>query len=134
MNSKLFVELPTFYIAYLNGNECIDDFIFRSEIEQIDDLCGFDEQKLLDVDCGKVSLVAGTLVGGSVALCGQWPYLAALTLTATVQFFCGGSLITSKHVLTAAHCIHKRDGKLKAEEITVLLEKHNLENKKETSW
>lgn len=53
--------------------------------------------------------------------------MAALVLIETNNFFCGANLISHKHVLTAAHCIHqKHDSALKAEDILVLLGRHNL--------
>ncbi|XP_045452041.1 chymotrypsin-2-like [Melitaea cinxia] len=44
------------------------------------------------------------IVGGTTA--GRVPYMVALTTGAMVRnLLCGGSLVTSRHVLTAAHCI-----------------------------
>ena len=43
------------------------------------------------------------IVGGSSAKANQFPYQVALLRQGT--FACGGSLITSKWVLTAAHCV-----------------------------
>ncbi|XP_045451930.1 chymotrypsin-2-like [Melitaea cinxia] len=44
------------------------------------------------------------IVGGSPA--GHVPYMVALTTGAFVRgLLCGGSLVTSRHILTAAHCI-----------------------------
>ncbi|XP_053608973.1 chymotrypsin-1-like [Plodia interpunctella] len=46
------------------------------------------------------------IVGGSQALEGGHPHMVALSSGVLVRsFLCGGSLITSRSVLTAAHCI-----------------------------
>lgn len=47
------------------------------------------------------------IVGGRPAPEGSVPYMVALTNGLLVRsFVCGGSIITSRHVLTAAHCVH----------------------------
>ena len=43
------------------------------------------------------------IVNGWDADQGEWPWIAALMNNG--RQFCGGSLITRKHILTAAHCV-----------------------------
>lgn len=46
---------------------------------------------------------AEQIVGGSDAYLGQFRYQVSLRLRGS--HFCGGTLITTRHVVTAAHCI-----------------------------
>lgn len=62
----------------------------------------------------------------------QYPWLAVLyrnSQTDVSGIFCGGSLISRKLVVTAAHCIRDKDSELatKAEDVTVYLGKLNME-------
>ncbi|CAL7944351.1 unnamed protein product [Xylocopa violacea] len=47
---------------------------------------------------------AEQIIGGHNANPGQFPYQVSLRLNG--RHFCGGTLVTQKHVITAAHCIH----------------------------
>lgn len=50
------------------------------------------------------------IVGGFYANPGQFPYQVALLRAR--QISCGGSLIASNWVLTAAHCVHNSDNRV----------------------
>ncbi|XP_014474151.1 PREDICTED: coagulation factor IX-like [Dinoponera quadriceps] len=46
------------------------------------------------------------IVGGFIATDGQFPYQASLQVMK--EHICGGSIISSKHILTAAHCVEEK--------------------------
>ncbi|XP_055540540.1 venom serine protease Bi-VSP-like [Wyeomyia smithii] len=62
--------------------------------------------------CGMSNASHSRVVGGVDAQRGAWPWIAVLgyrasnfDLTTGFRFLCGGTLITSRHVLSSAHCI-----------------------------
>lgn len=56
--------------------------------------------------CGVSLAVRSRIVGGITAPRGGYPWLAALGYqTPALRFLCGGTLITQRHVVSAAHCI-----------------------------
>lgn len=87
-------------------------------------------------DCGQPESAKFRVVGGEEALPGRWPWMAAIFLHGSkrTEFWCGGSLITARHVLTAAHCT--RDSRLRpfaAKQFTVRLGDIDLKRNDEPS-
>lgn len=41
------------------------------------------------------------ILGGEEALKNQWPFIAALLKVEDSSYFCGGTIVTNKHVLTS---------------------------------
>ncbi|XP_018407887.1 PREDICTED: coagulation factor XII [Nanorana parkeri] len=78
-----------------------------------------DVNRAIPVECGKRFLKSPSMtpriVGGLVALPASHPYMAAIYIG---EQFCGGSLISSCWVVTAAHCL---DHKPSVKTITVVL-------------
>lgn len=64
-----------------------------------------------DDGCGLSAVENHRIVGGGPAKKGAWPWMVLLGYYALVQsqlistFNCDGSIITTRHVLTAAHCV-----------------------------
>jgi hypothetical protein len=63
------------------------------------------------------------IVGGHDADPNEWPWIAALFNGG--RQFCGGSLIDSQHILTAAHCVAHMSG-YDVARLTVMLGDHNI--------
>ncbi|XP_055636250.1 proclotting enzyme-like [Toxorhynchites rutilus septentrionalis] len=55
--------------------------------------------------CGISTKQVPKIAGGRPADPGEWPWMAALITNQAQQSFCGGVLVTDRHVLTAAHCM-----------------------------
>ena len=54
--------------------------------------------------CGKRDSFNSLILGGEETVPGEWPWAVILQFTDD-DMRCGGVLISSRHVLTAAHCV-----------------------------
>ncbi|XP_074105190.1 uncharacterized protein LOC141531342 [Cotesia typhae] len=89
-----------------------------------------------DEECGVRNSGKYRVVGGEEALPGRWPWMAAIFLHGSrrTEFWCGGSLIGPKHILTAAHCTRdQRQRPFAARQFTVRLGDIDLERDDEPS-
>ncbi|XP_052739186.1 CLIP domain-containing serine protease B4 isoform X2 [Bicyclus anynana] len=70
------------------------------------------------------------VVNGKPTLEGQWPWQIALYQTQLIdsKYICGGTLVSHKHVITAAHCVTRKNSAkpVYKNTLTVYLGKHNL--------
>lgn len=90
-----------------------------------------DDYKETKVDlkiCGLKVNASGLIVGGKATEINEWPWLASLFKSESKEFFCGGSIVSERHVLTAAHCVSDKRKKIRRSPRDVLayLGKHNL--------
>lgn len=57
------------------------------------------------IKCGGVKFAEGLVRGGTRAQRTEWPFIAALYQKNPTKFFCGGTIISHRHVLTGNFCM-----------------------------
>jgi hypothetical protein len=82
-----------------------------------------------EVTCGESAFlpqVQSLVTGGSDFKAGSWPWMAALMFN--FQYKCGGSIISERVILTAAHCIQDKSDNvpISPEHSHLVVGKHNL--------
>lgn len=79
-----------------------------------------------DVNCQCGQANEAKIIGGSeVSPKNKYPWMVGLKLKESDNYFCGGTLINNRYVITAAHCLSLDDKPLKAADIQVSLGDHN---------
>ncbi|KAG8247486.1 hypothetical protein J6590_059921 [Homalodisca vitripennis] len=87
-----------------------------------------EETNFANVDCGvSRALRHGRIVGGQDAAQGEFPWLVSLTRSG--GHFCGGTIVNSRWVLTAAHCLCRDE--LGISSLRVTLGEHDLRQRGE---
>ncbi|XP_034933918.1 venom protease-like [Chelonus insularis] len=79
-----------------------------------------------DVPCGKTLINSRKpkVVGGQDALPHEFPWLVSITRKG--GHYCGGSIINSRFILTAAHCLCSGSNSIPARQFRVTLGEYNL--------
>ncbi|XP_064463757.1 proclotting enzyme-like [Ornithodoros turicata] len=84
----------------------------------------------LPANCGKSNVTGGRIVGGRESVPGSWPWMVAIYIKSgdVNSAACGGALVTSRHIVTAAHCVvaGRRTRNLPPSVFTARLGDHNL--------
>lgn len=108
--------------------------------------------QVIENECGTTNFTLPFIAKGSQTIRGEWPFLTALYLVKKPKYHCGGTLISSKHVLTgtveftfrigfhtnstkilAAHCIQNKFSSisLHPNDLIVILGAYDLTSRNE---
>ncbi|CAG7834824.1 unnamed protein product [Allacma fusca] len=86
---------------------------------------GIKKTMIKNCACGEIPEKGGRVVGGQNATRNEFPWIATIVIPGTRVSFCGGAVINSHYVLTAAHCFWF--AKIAPQQIEVLLRSHEMD-------
>lgn len=69
------------------------------------------------------------IVNGYTSKEKDWPWHAAIlhvALNQNIEYKCGGTLLNSNSILTAAHCVYENGRPIVADRVVIQLGRHNL--------
>ena len=84
--------------------------------------CGIRKRKVAKLQ------ISARVVGGITAEKSSWPWHATIKFMEGTRLLCGGSLINSQWILTAAHCFGDKTvaEKTRTEKLLVVLNEHRI--------
>lgn len=94
------------------SSECIE-YNKHSQKHKVSLIPLLTEPKPIEIgssDCSKNSVLP-LIFGGSEAIMGEFPHMTAIGWTVyedTIEWRCGGSIISEHFIMTAAHCVSHR--------------------------
>ena len=119
-NSQLVASLPA------SGSDHVEPWDIQDEENDHGEAASEDPNER---GCGVATKQFPKIAGGRPADPGEYPWMAALiTKNAINGAFCGGALITDRHVLSAAHCSNR----IKIQDLYVRLGEYSFEQANET--
>nr|AQM58395.1 venom s1 protease 17 [Pristhesancus plagipennis] len=95
-----------------------------------DELGITDGARKTNCSCGWTNKNVRRIIGGEEAGLHEFPLIAALVTPKLMIGFCGGTIVTEYHVLSAAHCF----GPMKGRPLAVSVGEHDLDRKDETPY
>ncbi|XP_035219350.1 chymotrypsinogen 2-like [Stegodyphus dumicola] len=116
--------LEEYKLCYKEGDDCERKYLERLQklqkkeqhpvtVADTFDLEEEDDHPLSNMTCGLSAVSPGTrIIGGRTAIKGSWPWQVIFQ---NIFSFCGGVLLSTDWVLTAAHCV-RRDMSVRAGE------------------